>query len=82
MITTPNDIYDFVDLAMQKCREHGYDAVAQQLDDDMHLGSSGLEILGAIKDTLIAQAATFELFLDKAKLQEVIRYVDKVYKTE
>ena len=82
MITTTNEIYEFTELAMKNCREHGYDDVAQQLDDAMHLGSSGLEILGAIKATFVSQSGTLEKVVDKAKLQEVVRYVNKVFGAE
>lgn len=79
MIATTNEIYEVVELAMQRCRDHSYDNVAQQLDDAMHLGSSGLEILGAIKTTFVTQAATLERVVDKAKLQEVVEYVNRVF---
>jgi hypothetical protein len=82
MITTTSEIYEFTEMAVQKCREHGYDEVAQQLDDAMHLGSSGLEILGAIKATCVHQAPTLEKVVDKAKLHDVVRYVNKAFGTE
>lgn len=82
MITTTDDVYQFTELAMRKCREHGYGDVAQQLDDAMHLGSSGLEILGAIKTTFIAQAATLERVVDKGKMEAVVQYVNKAFGTE
>ena len=56
MITSTNEIYAFVGVAMQKCRENGYGDIAQELDDAMHLGSSALEILGAIKAVLVCTA--------------------------
>lgn len=82
MITTTIEIYEFTELAMQKCREHGYDDVAQQLDDAMHLGSSGLEILGAIKATFIDETATLEKVVDKTKIQDVVKYVNRAFGTE
>lgn len=82
MITTTNEIYEFVELAAKRCREHGYDDVAQQLDDAMHLGSSGLEILGAIKAVFVSHAATLEKVVEKGKLRDVTRYVDKAFGME
>ncbi|MBI5866416.1 MAG: hypothetical protein HZB38_18250 [Planctomycetes bacterium] len=82
MITTTNEIYEFTELAMQKCREQGYDDVAQQLDEAMHLGSSGLEIIGAIRAALISHAATLESVVDKTKMQEIVKYVNRAFGTE
>lgn len=82
MITTTNEIYEFTELAVKKCREHGYDSVAQELDDAMHLGSSGLEILGAIRATLVSQGTTLEKVVDKAKMQEIVSYVNRAFGTE
>ncbi|MCA9279240.1 MAG: hypothetical protein H6815_08060 [Phycisphaeraceae bacterium] len=82
MITTINEVYEFVELAMQECQEHGFDDVVQQLDDAMHLGSSGMEVLGAIKSTLASESAKLEKVIDKAKLQEVVQYVNKAFGTK
>ena len=82
MITTTNEVYEFTELTMKKCREHGYDDIAQQFDDAMHLGSSGLEILGAIKAVLMSNAARMENVVDKAEAQEVVKYVNRVFGIE
>ena len=82
MITTTNEVYEFAELAVKKCRKHGYDDVAQQLDDAMHLGSSGLEILGAIRATLIGQAETLEKVVDKTEMQDIVKYVNRAFGTE
>jgi hypothetical protein len=82
VIATPSEVYEFTELAIRRCREQGYDDVAQQLDAAMHLGSSGLEILGAIKTTFIAHAEPLETVVDKGKMQEILRYVDKAFGTE
>lgn len=73
------EVYKFTSLVIQQCREHGYDDIAQQLDDALHLGSSGLEILGAIKATMIEHAAKLEKVMDKAKLTAAIEFVNKAY---
>jgi hypothetical protein len=79
MITTTTEIYEFTELTMKKCREQGYTELAQQLEDAMHLGSSGLEILGAIKAIFLDQATALEKIVDKAKLQEVVMYAEKAF---
>jgi len=82
MFTTTNEIYEFVRLAMKRSREHGYDDIAQQLDDALHLGSSGLEILGAIKVTVLSHRARLEELFDGATVLEVTQYVDRAYGIE
>lgn len=82
MTVTTKDVYEFTELAIRKCRERGYGKIAQQLDDAMHLGSSGLEILGAIRTTFIAQAAILEKVVDKGKMEAVVKYVNELFGTE
>ncbi|MEO8271460.1 MAG: hypothetical protein ABI557_17185 [Aureliella sp.] len=82
MITTINEIYEFTELAMHKCLEHAYGDVAQQLDDAMHLGSSWLEICGAIKATFVTRAATLEKVLDRIKMHEVIDDANQAFGTK
>lgn len=82
MITTTDSFYEFIELAIQKCRDHGYSDIAQQLDDAMHLGSSGLEILGAIKAVIVTRRAELEIVFDKYTLDELIRYVNEAFGME
>ena len=82
MITTTDEIYEFAELVQRRCREHGYDDVAQQIDDAIHLGSSGLETLGAIKAVFVTQAARIDKLVDRAKVQEVVKYVNRAFGTE
>ena len=79
MITTTNEIYAFVELAIRRCHEHGCDDIAQQLDDAMHLGSLGMEILGAIKAVFVSQFVLLKNVVEKAKIEEVIAYADKAF---
>ena len=82
MIATTDNFYKFTELAIEKCRDHGYGDIAQQLDDAMHLGSSGLEILGAIKAVIVARRAELEIALDKHTLDELVQYVNKAFGME
>ena len=82
MITTSDRVYEFTELAMQKCRVHAFGDIAQQLDDALHLGSSGLEILGAIRAVFVARRTELELVLDKHQVQDVIQYVNTVFGTK
>jgi hypothetical protein len=82
MITTTDRVYEITQLAIEKCRNHGYGEVAQQLDDAMHLGSSGLEILGAIMAVFLARRAELEKVLEKHQVNEVVQYVNKAFGAE
>ena len=82
MITTTREIYEFVEMVIERCHEHGHDNIAQKFDEAMHLGSSGLEILGAIKTVCIAEKPNLENFLDGDKLDEIIRYVNRAFGAE
>lgn len=79
MIATTDEIYAFVELTMKRCGERGLGDISQQLDDAMHLGSSGMEILGAIRAVLIAQAARLTGIVEQATIQEVIDFVNKSF---
>ncbi len=79
MITTTSEVYKFVEIAIGRCREHGWDDLAQQLDSAMHLGSSGMEILGAIKAIFVDQTARLEKVVDKASIEEVIKHANKAF---
>jgi hypothetical protein len=81
-MTSPTEVYAFVELAIRRCHEHGCDDIAQQLDDAMHLGSSGMEILGAIKVTFVAQFRRLEMIVEKTPIEDAIRYVNRSYGLE
>lgn len=82
MITTTTEIYGITERAVIDCRNHGYDEVAQELDDAMHLGSSGLEILGAIRSVFIAHRETLVKMVGQEQAQNVVTYVNKAYGAE
>ena len=48
-IATANDVYAFVAQLKTEADKCGNTYFARELDDALHLGSSGLEILGAIR---------------------------------
>jgi hypothetical protein len=79
MIKTTKEVYECVQVVTRKCREHGYNDIVQRLDNAMHLGSSGLEILGAIKWVFVSEMARLEGAVDKDKLNDVIQYVNRAF---
>jgi len=79
MIKTINEIYEYVDMMAKKCRDYGFKDIAQQLDNAMYLGSSGLEILGAIKNIIIMNTIKLNEIADREKMEEIVAYVNSAY---
>ena len=81
-ITTANDVYAFVTQLKIQAEKHGDADLASKLDDALHLGSSGLEILGAIRKTLIENHSEVESLLGSDGYEtaaEVIAFVNKAF---
>ncbi len=81
-ITTINDVYAFVAQLKTEAEKRGDIDFASELDDALHLGSSGLEILGAIRKTLIENHGEVESLLGPdgwQKAAHVIAFVDKTF---
>ena len=81
-ITTANDVYAFVAQLKTEAEKRGDTDFASELDDAVHLGSSGLEILGAIRKTLIENHGEVESLLGSdgwQKAAHVIAFVDKAF---
>ena len=69
-------------LRSSKQEKRGNTDVASELDDALHLGSSGLEILGAIRKTLVENHGEVETILGLGgwkKAAKVIAFVDKAF---
>ena len=54
-ITSMPEVYSLVDKLRAECKRHKIERVGDELDDAMALGSSGLEILGAIRSVLVGE---------------------------
>jgi hypothetical protein len=81
-ITTPNDVYQLVERLKTACQQNGAAELFNRLDDAMNLGSSALEILGAIRQTFIGNRSEVERLLGrngKEEVDGVIAFVDKAY---
>ena len=81
-ITTANDVYAFVAELKTQAENHGDADLVIKLDDAVHLGSSGLEILGAIRKTLIENHSQVETLVGSdgwRKAAQVIAFVDKAF---
>ena len=81
-IETTDDVYRFVERLKSECQEHGATELSLKLDDALCLGSSGLEILGAIRHTIISNLTSVERLLGvagKDEANQVIGFVDKAF---
>jgi hypothetical protein len=84
-ITTTNEVYAFVAQLKTEAEKRGDTDFASELDDALHLGSSGLEILGTIRKTLIGNQAEVESLLGsdgRQKAAQIIAFADKTYGRE
>jgi hypothetical protein len=81
-ITTAGDVYAFVAQLKTEAEKRGDTDFTTELDDALHLGSSGLEIMGAIRKALIENQFKVESFLGsggREKAAQVITFVDKAF---
>jgi len=81
-INSTADIYDLVEKLKIECRNNGLGDLATQLDGAMSLGSSGLEILGAIRKVFVENRTTIEHLLGptgRERSGQVIAFVDKAF---
>jgi hypothetical protein len=79
---TANDVYAFVAQLKTEAEKRGNSDFASELDDALHFGSSGLEILGAIRKTLVENHREVESLLGSdgwKKAAKVIAFVDKAF---
>ena len=79
MITTIEQMYELVNRLSRSCRDVGSNDIAARLDDAMNLGSSGLEILGAIRNVLTEERARLHEVISKEEFQQAIAFVDRSF---
>lgn len=81
-IAAANDVYRLVERLKATCQQEGSRDMFKQLGDAMNLGSSALEILGAIRQVILKNQHDAERLLaenGKADIDAVIAYVDKAF---
>jgi hypothetical protein len=76
---TISEVYSFVDYLTRRCQETGRTDPVQKIDEAMHLGSSGLEILGAIRQILIDHSDEIGQIVEMPRLRNVVTYVAKAF---
>ncbi len=81
-ITTADEVYAFIAQLKAEAEKQGDTNFATELDDALYLGSSGLEILGAIRKTLIENRGKVESLIGadgQNKAAQVIAFVDRAF---
>lgn len=79
---TAGDVYQFVEELKVASRKNGATELHRQLDDATRVGSSSLEMLGAIRQTVTKNRSEVERLLGPARLQainQVLAFVDKAF---
>ena len=72
-ITTANDVYTFVAQLKAQAEKRRNTDLVRELDEALHLGGSGLEILGAIPKTIIENHTKIESLLSSNGYQKQSR---------
>ena len=73
------EVYDLAEKAIRLCRDQNKLDLAGQLDRALGLGSSPLEILGAIRAIFVQNSDTLSEMLGRAAVTDVVTFVDKAY---
>ncbi len=81
-IQSTDDVYQVVERLESACRKNGTAELLKQIEDAMRVGSSALEILGAVRQTMIVNRSEVEQLLGPSgskETDEVIAFVDKAF---
>jgi hypothetical protein len=81
-ITSATDVYELVEQLKVASRNNGLVELGAKLEEAMNLGSSGLEILGAIRNIFIENRPTIERLIGEAgkeQTNQVIVLVDRAF---
>ncbi len=81
-VKTTDDVYRFAEQLLSECRSNGAMELHARLDDALQRGSSGLELLGAIRQTIIDNRVLIDRLLGErgsADADQVVHFVDKAY---
>ena len=81
-INTTDDVYQFVKRLKDQCSTNSKNELFAQLDDAMRVGSSGLEIMGALQQVIVSNIALIQELLgpegeNEARL--IIKFIDKAF---
>lgn len=81
-IVSVDDVYRFVDLIQVVCKQKSAAELDMKFSNALKLRSSGLEILGAVRQTIIDNREQIECLIGPDRRNEiagVITFVNKAY---
>lgn len=79
-ISSVGDFYAIVNEAIRQCRHHGHHDIADQLEEAKTLGSSGLEIVGAIGGVFGKHSNVLKNLLGSEPVENVRLFVQRCYR--
>ena len=79
-ISSLSDFYAIADVAIRECRHHGHHEIADQLGEAKALGSSGLEIVGAIGAVFGKHSNVLKNLLGGEPVENVRLFVQRCYR--
>ncbi len=79
MMISTIEFYATADAAIRECRTHGHDAIADKIEDAKSVGSSGLEIVGAIGGVFKDHSTELRRLMGSEPVEDVSRFVDRCY---
>jgi hypothetical protein len=82
-INNLGDVYQFVEILKTEASQRGLTNLATQLENALKLGSSGLEILGAIRQIIIENREIIRQLLGpdgRSRGEQIIDFVDRSFR--
>jgi len=81
-ITSIDEVYQFIRTLKSEAEKMQMSELANELDDALHLGSSGMEILGGIKQVITENEIVINKLIASGvedRRREVLLFVDKAF---
>jgi hypothetical protein len=81
-IKTTDEFYGFISRLKSACQVHDARKLCEDLDHALKLGSSGLEIMGAVMNTIVSNRNQVEHLLGsdaREQVDELIAFVDRAF---
>ena len=79
MIGSVRDVITLVEKAIPLCREKGLGELAGGLEQVLQLGSSPLEILGAVRQIFVTNEIVLNELLGGKVVRDVVEFVDGAF---
>ena len=81
-INTADDVYQFVERLKTECERHSANELLECLNSAIRMGSSGLEIMGALRKVLLTNTQSIQKLLGSEaedQARKVVEFVDRAF---